>query len=378
MRTRIIIGGDLYPGHESQTLLADGKVDRVFEGLLPVFTGAHFVLANLEGPLIREPTPIEKIGPHHGFDESCARGLAMAGIHALNLGNNHVMDHGEGGLRNTMRCLREHRLAHVGAGTCLAEAGQPLVCEVNGMRLGILAYTEFEFGIAGHAQAGTHPIDPIQFLRTLERHRKSWDQFIVLLHAGNEYYPYPRPQLREFARFLCEQGATAVVFQHSHCAGCWESHHGGFIIHGQGNLLFNTCGAHGCEMTGFLVQLEFDGSAPPQMELVPFFQMPSGIGPRILTGNDKETFLKELARRNQAIQHPGFVERQWKEFATSSPYNYLALIQGYPRKFRELDLKCRFLHRFYSKKRLRMLLHLLRCESHREATIEALTSAIDR
>jgi poly-gamma-glutamate synthesis protein (capsule biosynthesis protein) len=258
----------------------------------------------------------------------------------------------------------------------LRAAGQPLIRNVQGLRLGILSYTEYEFGLAGPAQCGTHPIDPVHFVRTVERHRQSWDCFIVLLHAGNEYHPFPRPQLRELARFMCEQGAAAVVFQHSHCAGCWEEHAGGYIIHGQGNLLFDTRGAHACELNGFLVALQLDGTARPQLELVPYSQQTSGLGPQLLEGKEKEALLAGLGERSAAIQQPGFVEQQWDRFTQESPYNYLALVHGHRQRIRELDRRFGFLRHFYSRDRMRLLLHLIRCESHREAIITALGNAL--
>lgn len=355
-----------------------GELGSVFHDLLPVLAAADFALANLEGPLIRQPTPIEKIGPHHGFPDSCLAGLAAAGFKLLNLGNNHSMDHGEPGLFNTLDTCRAHGIAVVGAGKNLADAGQPLVVQAGNLRVGIIAYTEHEFGIAAPDRPGTNPLDTVHFVRTIQRQRDEWDHLIVLLHGGNEYHPYPRPSLRDLARFMCEQGATAVIFQHSHCAGCWEEHAGGVIVHGQGNLLFDTHRAYPCELEGFLVTLELEKAGPVRMEIVPFAQAASGLGPELLTGTRKEAFLEGLADRSAAIQRPGFVEEQWDRFTRESPYNYLSLIQGYGKRVRELDRKFGFLRHFQSRERLLMLLHLLRCESHREAVITVLTNALKR
>lgn len=375
---RVLIGGDIYPGRLSIDRLIAGDLEPVFHGLLPVLAAADYVLANLEGPLIAMPSPMEKIGPHHGFADACLGGLVSAGIDALNLGNNHSMDHGEVGLAHTLRRCEQQHMATVGAGASLEAAGRPLVREVEGVRLGVLSYTEFEFGMAGRECAGTHPINPVHFVRTVQRHRQEWDRLIVLMHAGNEYYPYPRPSLRDLARFMCEQGAAAVIFQHSHCAGCWEEHAGGFIVHGQGNLLFDTHRAHPCEMEGFLVELAMDKSSAVRMEVVPYAQAASGLGPELMTGERKDSFLRGLAERSTEIQRPGFVEAQWESFTRETPYNYLSLIQGHGKRVRELDRKFGFLRHFYSRERLRMLLHLIRCESHREAIITLLTNALKR
>lgn len=374
---KVVIGGDVYPDSRAIERLARREA-AVFGGVEKVFAAADFSLVNLEGPLIDQPDPIEKIGPHHGFDTSAAVGLAAAGVDAVNLGNNHAMDHGEDGFQSTVKTCDEVGLKFVGAGSNREEAGRPLVQVVRGVRLAVLSYTEYEFGIAGDERYGTHPIDPVHFVRTIERYGDGWDGLIVLMHAGNEYYPYPRAPLRDFARFMCEKGAAAVIFQHSHCAGCWEEHADGFIVYGQGNLLFDTHRAYPCELEGFLVSLDIDQSSTVLMELIPYQQASSGLGPELMAGERKDSFLQKLAERSAAIQRPGFVEEQWDLFTRESPYNYLSLVQGYGKRVRELDRKFGFLRHVYSRDRLQMLLHLMRCESHREAIITELTNALKR
>lgn len=372
----IIIAGDMYPSRESVALLSAGDAKSVFNGLLPILQQTDFLIANLEGPLVKQLSPIQKIGPHHGFDELCLKGLRAAGFNAFNLANNHAMDHGPQGLTNTIRVCREHGVEPFGAGENIEAAGQPLIKSIKGIRFALLSYAEHEFGIASSDNPGAHPIDVIHFARTVAARRQEWDALIVLLHAGNEYYPYPRPRLRELARFMIEQGASAVIFQHSHCAGCAERYRNGHIIYGQGNFLFDTGGANECEFTGVLVQLDIQSGQPTRVDLIPFQQSKSHRGPERMTNEEEKAFLEAFQFRSQAILEPGFIEKEWVRFCESTSYNYLALVQGYGQRLRELDHKFHFLRRFYSKPKLRMLLHLLRCESHHEATMCALSNAL--
>jgi poly-gamma-glutamate synthesis protein (capsule biosynthesis protein) len=252
----------------------------------------------------------------------------------------------------------------------------PLIQNVNGLRIALLSYTEHEFGIATETQSGTHPIDVIGFVRTVTERRPDWDFLIVLVHGGNEYFPYPRPKLRRLAQFMIEQGAGAVIFQHSHCAGCYESYRDGHIVHGQGNLLFDTRGARPCELEGVLVSLKLGSNGSSAVEFIPFRQSSSHPGPDLMPESERRAFMDSFEQRSKSIQQPGFIEEEWDRFARTTPYNYLALIHGYGQRVRELDQKFHFLRHRYSKKRMQMLLHLLRCESHHEATMQALSSAL--
>ncbi len=292
---RIVIAGDLYPGVLSSPLLQAGDAGAVFGDLMPDLQRADLRIVNLEGPLVSRPDPLPKIGPHHAIDEKCIRGLKAAGFDVLNVGNNHSMDQGESGLRNTLKSIGDAGLAAVGGGENLNAAGEVLVRRVGDVRVGILSYTEHEFGIASASRPGTNPLDLVHFIRTVECGRDAWDYLIVLLHGGNEYYPYPRPQLREWCRLMLEQGARAVVLQHSHCPGCIEEHAGGYIVHGQGNFVFDERSARPCEQEGFLVILDIPD--PARHALVDVL----ALGPRLPKNNSDCVFCEDQVAQNAAL-----------------------------------------------------------------------------
>lgn len=373
---KALVAGDIYSGSLTAPLLARGDVSGVIHGLTETFRSADLRLANLEGPLVSRPSPIPKIGPVHAMPEASVAGLKAIGFDVLNLANNHIMDHGLGGLRTTRRLCSEYGIECVGAGETLEEAGRVLVRDIKGVRVGFYSCTEHEFGVATRSSGGSNPLDPVRFSRAVAASRNTWDHLIVLLHGGNEYYPYPRPELRELCRFMIEQGASAVISQHSHCAGCYESHGNGVIVHGQGNFIFDERSNRDCEQEGFLAELEFDGSNV-RMRCVPFFQSSSRPGPDV-DAKRAVRFLQELEERSVAATRDGFVEQQWAEYCASNRDRYLGLAQGYHRRVRQLDQRLGFLRYFRSEKRMRMLLHLFRCESHREVLIGSLTMALEK
>jgi poly-gamma-glutamate capsule biosynthesis protein CapA/YwtB (metallophosphatase superfamily) len=145
---RIIVGGDTCPIGRNRGLFEVGDARALLDDLLPEFEQADLSIVNLECPLIRKESPILKEGPVLGAPEACVNGLKAMGVDVAGLANNHIMDHGAQGLRTTIGALQEHGIAHVGAGENLAEARKILVREIKGVRIGILAMAEHEFGIA--------------------------------------------------------------------------------------------------------------------------------------------------------------------------------------------------------------------------------------
>src|SRR6478672_10327093 len=98
----VIVGGDVCPINRSIRHFKAGDASAIFNDLLPEFGEADLCIANLECPLVSEPSPIIKSGPVFGVESSCINGLRESGIDILNLANNHILDHGPQGLKNTL------------------------------------------------------------------------------------------------------------------------------------------------------------------------------------------------------------------------------------------------------------------------------------
>ena len=92
----IIIGGDVCPRGTIEDAFKNGEEEKILNNVLPVFKDADFRLINLECPLIIKESPIEKDGPVLGVNIKAINGLKAMGLDAVNLANNHILDHGEG------------------------------------------------------------------------------------------------------------------------------------------------------------------------------------------------------------------------------------------------------------------------------------------
>ena len=169
--------------------------------------------------------------------------------------------------------LPSAKIETVGAGRNLSKARRIFIKTIKGIRLGILGIAETEFSIATENSYGANPLDLIDVVRNIASNREYFEHLIILFHGGNEGYPYPSPRLQNTCRFFIEQGALAVICQHSHCAGCYEKYRDGYIVYGQGNLIFDYPPARNDRKwtEGFLVLLKIS-KRNSEMELIPFIQ----------------------------------------------------------------------------------------------------------
>jgi poly-gamma-glutamate capsule biosynthesis protein CapA/YwtB (metallophosphatase superfamily) len=371
---RILIGGDFCPRGVNSLLAKQGDAQGLFNDLMPCFECADLAMVNLEGPLIRTESPIHKTGPALGVQPECVRVLVAAGIHVVGLANNHTMDHGAQGLFSTMETCEQHGITCVGAGLDVEMAGQMLVTPAGPLQVGIIAMSEHQFGIAGRQTPGVNPLDVMSFVRTVERSRDMVDFLVVLIHGGNERFPYPRPSLMQTSRFLVEQGADVVVCQHSHCVGCYEAYQGGHIVYGQGNLLFDAQDPDPEFYKGVLVCLDVPTSGAAQMELIPFRQSSGQPGVQRMNPAEAEQFLREVKGRSQQICDPDFVDEKWDEFCEKEQQYYLRRLGGPHRLVRGIDRLTGLLQHLLARRSIRNeYLNLIRCESHREVLLNILS-----
>jgi poly-gamma-glutamate synthesis protein (capsule biosynthesis protein) len=393
----ILIGADICPIELNQPLLRAGDAARLFNDLLSEFQSADLVAANLECPLIEQPSPITKTGPNFGEPPDCINGLKNAGIDILALANNHILDHGPEGLRTTLKTCERAGIATVGAAENLAQARRILIREAQGLRVGFLAMAEHEFSIATPRRPGANPLDLIDFVRNVQEHRSEFDYLIVLLHGAHEFQPIT-PRTQNTCRFLIEMGANAVIVQHPHALGGYEDYRGGHVVYGQGALLMDEAIYRHSKSfhEGFLVKLTINSqrvaetpkhrntetpitlsqlSTPcpatavinSQLAIIPFTQSDPEPGVRRMAGDRETTFRKALAERNRKIQDSDFVDAEWKNFCRNHRHGYMAGLLGFNRVMRKLNRNGALTRLLYGTRPLLGVRNIIQCETHREA-----------
>ena len=117
-----------------------------------------------------------------------AAGLALAGIDVVSLANNHALDYGPEGLRDTIATLDAAGIAHCGAGEDDAVARRPAFLEARGLRVAFLSYAATPGAVAAASDvAGVAWEDVDAISEDVRRAAQQADVVVVSLHAGDEY-----------------------------------------------------------------------------------------------------------------------------------------------------------------------------------------------
>ena len=210
-----------------------------FEHVAPMLADADITVGNLEGTFTERGTPADKKYVFRTPPRDAA-GLALAGIDVVSLANNHALDYGPEGLRDTIATLDAVGIAHSGAGENDAEARRPATLEVRGLRLAFLSYAATPDAVAaapGVDGVAWGTVDTIS--EDVRRAAEQADVVVVSLHAGNEYADEPSDTQRLLAQAALDAGATVVLGHHPHVLQRWELRGPSFVAYSLGNFVFD-------------------------------------------------------------------------------------------------------------------------------------------
>jgi poly-gamma-glutamate synthesis protein (capsule biosynthesis protein) len=163
------------------------------------------------------------------------------------LANNHVLDWGRAGLRETLDTLKEADVQTVGAGRDAAGAAASVRIELSGGRaVRLFAYASPDAGVprdwsAGPKRPGVNLLPGYgrdarrHVVEHVRSHAQEDEVVVVSIHWGSNWgYRIPEEQ-RTFARALIDEAGVDIVHGHS-------SHHPrGIEVHGDRLILYG-CG----------------------------------------------------------------------------------------------------------------------------------------
>jgi poly-gamma-glutamate capsule biosynthesis protein CapA/YwtB (metallophosphatase superfamily) len=187
-----------------------------------VLRRADVAMVNLETTVTTHGTPQHK---HYTFraPPTAFRALQAAGVDVATMANNHGMDYGLVGLRDSLAAAAAARFPVVGIGRDAAQAYAPWLVSVRGQRVAILGATQvLEPGLraawtAGSSKPGlASAYDQARLAAAVRRARRTADTVVVYVHWGEEGNPCPTGPQRRLAHVLARAGADAVVGTHAH------------------------------------------------------------------------------------------------------------------------------------------------------------------
>ena len=238
--------------HGFHTLFADDSLRSLLKGPLPTGEGrggaSHFVVGNLECPATTVNQPAFKRFVFRS-DPQWLDSLRAYGFTHLNLANNHSVDQGRDGLRDTRENILRAGLIPIGADSTMQAAAQPqqlLVPLPTGEGRGgayLLASNRLPLEsfayLPDRESVSQEPLDSlINRVKTI-KNADSTAVIVVMLHWGAEHTLIPLPQQRLEAHALIDAGADLLIGHHTHTLQSIETYKGKSIYYSIGNFIFD-------------------------------------------------------------------------------------------------------------------------------------------
>ncbi len=193
-----------------------------FENVYDIFSEDDMTLVNLEGPLTNSEERREGQVYSIKGDPAYVNLLTLGDIEAVSMGNNHRLDYGEQGSKDTVEALEQ-------AGIIYAYDNHIGIYETKGIRIGFVSVNEVSNG----AIVEKTMEEGIQKLQEEEV-----DLILACCHWGIERENYPEDYQRILGKKCIDWGADLVIGHHPHVLQGIEEYQGKYIVYSLGNFCF--------------------------------------------------------------------------------------------------------------------------------------------
>lgn len=247
----IFLGDMMFDRHIRQNAQKRGGYSQLLSpAITKLFKNADLVISNLEGPVTDNPS--KSVGSAVGstanyiftFDPAVISFLYDANVRLVNLGNNHILNFGQGGLAETYTRLEQGDIGFFGATGSEIEQQRWKALEIDGVSFVFINYNQFTpngFNLA---------------LEDLASVRADHDVVVMYTHWGNEYVP-ENAVLKEQARTFFDKGADLIVGSHPHVVTGKEVVNGKTVYYSLGNFIFDQYFEPAVQK-GLIVEAAFD------------------------------------------------------------------------------------------------------------------------
>jgi poly-gamma-glutamate capsule biosynthesis protein CapA/YwtB (metallophosphatase superfamily) len=301
--------------------------ESVYGDLLPELRAADLRIVNCECALTRAPKPVWKSGAVFKGHPAHVKALTAVPFDVACLGNNHVLDYGIPGLRETLQVLHQNRVRTVGAGLTDAEAHRPLSVNVRGTKIHIVNLSEGEDLTASNGGPGVFGWDLDRAAAAVARCRQQGGVVIVIAHCGLEYIPYPPPYVAAAFRAMIDAGADCVVGHHPHVPQGVELYRGRPIAYSLGNFAFYQLTDLFWRRIGFCLELHVERGRLSCVTLLPYRIDDSGL--RSLDLKEAAEFERTMKRLSAPLRSADKLEAAWQAYlAYYGPAGFRKEVEG--------------------------------------------------
>lgn len=296
----------------------------VLQFVRPYFQEADFSSVNFETPVTNDPST-----PHQTKDfayftlPGSLPALKDLGVDYVTLGNNHVYDYLEPGLKSTLDHLDDAGIPYSGAALTLEGSFSGYRINLGGSGYSFLGMTS----ISGRKHAVSYVADEVkggaadltlndEVEAAIQRELNEGFIPVLQLHGGTEYSYEPTDYIRGSMERISGYGAALIISHHPHMAQGAGLFNGIVTIYGLGNFAFDQDRAE--TLMGVLARVDMKGMDVRRLRLLPVYL--EDYRPRPVSGRLAGLVLRRLAEfsGDEVYAYP-YHSQLWVEWGNQAP-----------------------------------------------------------
>ncbi|MCK5768498.1 MAG: AmmeMemoRadiSam system protein B, partial [Candidatus Atribacteria bacterium] len=221
--------GDIMLDRGVEYLMKQNSIYYPFQKISHFLRGIDIVFANLEGPVVKNPPEFSDDSLKFAFSPEIIEGVFWSNFNLYSLANNHTLDMGKEGLKETKDWLKKYQINFVGSPlTSSSDNPDSFFSRDN---ITFLAFNRIFPFIAKEEE----------IIKTIKKEKslKPDNFLIVSLHWGKEYQLINSLDQQRLAHKIIEAGADLIIGHHPHVVQNIEKYQGKLIFYSLGNFIFD-------------------------------------------------------------------------------------------------------------------------------------------
>ena len=252
-----------------------------FEKISQFLNSEDIVFGNLEGPINEEPQYFPDSSLRFSFSSEVIEGLISANLNLLSLANNHTLNMGQEGLKETRELLNNSGIDFVGDPV---QCSQDFSFEKDNIKFLAINKT-FHSNCENEEIVETIKIVKLQ----------SPDSFLVVyMHWGEEYQQNNSFLQEELAHQMIDAGVDLIVGSHPHVVQNIEIYKEKLIFYSLGNFVFDQYFSEETQES-LAVKAEIKND---EFICYLFPIRSSSAQPSLMKKEESDEFLEDLAQRS--------------------------------------------------------------------------------
>lgn len=284
-RTKILFMGDVMLGRNVEYLADLHGRHYLTDAIVGTLPTADAVVANFESAMSVPHVRTRAYTTQFSTATSMLPVLATLGVTHVSLANNHSLDFGNQGYKNTVSFLR---------GASIEPFGHP--DHISSSSITYIG-TSPRVAIMG-LNTISQTLNREELTKQLSALAQQSALQIAYVHWGNEYESVHSMAQRELAEFLVSQGVDVIIGHHPHVVQDIERIESVPVFYSLGNFIFDQYFSEAVQ-EGFALLLEIATDGNLAFTIIPTTSQDVRSQPRVMGDTETINFLEGLADRSE-------------------------------------------------------------------------------